>query len=141
MSPDDEDGVRAANDAFYRAFRDRDLPAMDALWARRAPVACAHPGMEVIAGRDEVMRSWRGILGHADAPRLAHTRAVVHLLGDAAYVTCVEGAVGEPPALVATNVFVREDGGWRMVHHQAAPLTARRGPPPPPAKRSKPDLN
>jgi len=27
--------------------------------------------------------------------------------------------------LIATNIFVKEDGGWRMVHHQASPLVVR----------------
>ena len=31
----DSDAVLAANLEFYRAFRARDLAAMDALWARR----------------------------------------------------------------------------------------------------------
>jgi len=33
-----------ANEAFYRAFADRDIDAMDALWARGEPVLCIHPG-------------------------------------------------------------------------------------------------
>jgi hypothetical protein len=28
--------------------------------------------------------------------------------------------------LVATNVFVREGGAWKMVHHQAGPLPPAR---------------
>ena len=28
----------------------------------------------------------------------------------------------EGARLVATNVFVREDGAWRMVHHQSTPI-------------------
>ncbi|HET9795047.1 MAG TPA: nuclear transport factor 2 family protein [Thermoanaerobaculia bacterium] len=40
---------------------------------------------------------------------------------------CVEileasGAVGEPARMQATNVFRREDGGWRMVHHHASAM-------------------
>ena len=38
----DSDAVLAANLEFYRAFTTRDLAAMDALWARAAPVACIH---------------------------------------------------------------------------------------------------
>ena len=40
----DEHAVLAANAAFYRAFAERDVDAMDALWARSIPVACIHPG-------------------------------------------------------------------------------------------------
>ena len=42
----DADAVLAANLEFYRAFTMRDVAAMDALWARDAPVACLHPGMD-----------------------------------------------------------------------------------------------
>jgi ketosteroid isomerase-like protein len=132
-----EDAVRAINEAFYRAFRERDLAAMEELWAARAPVACMHPGMDAIVGRDRVIESWRGILAHDGAPRLLCTAVEVHLLGDTAFVTCLEGTAGDPPALVATNVFVEEDGAWRIVCHQAGPLNTRsrhapiEGPPDP----------
>jgi len=101
------------------------MDAMDAIWARVAPVACMHPGMDVIVGRDAVMKSWRGILSHDEAPRLQCARVQVHVLGDTAYVTCLEGTAGDRPALIATNVFAREEGTWRIVHHQAAPLSVR----------------
>jgi hypothetical protein len=37
-------------------------------------------------------------------------------------VTCYEGNAHQPAHLAATNVFVLEDGQWRMVHHHAGPL-------------------
>ena len=111
--------VLEANSAFYRAFTARDAAAMEALWARSAPVACVHPGWDALRGRDAVMESWRSILG-GDAPRVRCTRASAHVLGAAAFVVCHETMEGA--RLVATNVFVREDGAWRMVHHQAGGL-------------------
>ena len=120
-----EDELRESNAAFYRAFRARDFAAMEAVWARHAPVACVHPGMDVVVGREAVMASWKGILEHRDAPRMACTRVQVHIIAEAAFVTCLEGTSGDRPALIATNVFTREDGVWRMVHHQAAPLSVR----------------
>jgi len=118
---DREDAIRASNEAFYRAFRERDVDAMEAVWARSGPVACLHPGMEVVVGRHDVLESWRGILEHEDAPRIHCTRVRVHVLGETAFVTCLEGT----PALAATNVFTREEDVWRMVHHQAGPLSVR----------------
>ncbi len=47
----------------------------------------------------------------------------VHVLGTSAFVTCLEGTVGESARLVATNVFMLEEGHWRLVHHQAGPLS------------------
>ena len=59
----DEDEVLAANAAFYAAFANSDVKAMDSVWARRAPVACVHPGWEALVGRDRVMDK----LGHETA--------------------------------------------------------------------------
>lgn len=122
---DIEDEVREANEAFYRAFRERDVRAMEAIWASEAPVACAHPGMDVLRGRDAVVESWRGILNHDESPRILCTDVVVHVLGDTAVVTCLEGVSGDPPSLVATNVFSREAGILKLVHHHAGPLSTR----------------
>ncbi len=112
--------VLEANEAFYRAFADRDPAAMAALWAERHPVACIHPGWDVLAGRLEVLASWRGILESPDAPSISCSLAEAHLLGDTAFVTCHEIVSGG--RLAATNVFVRESGAWRIVHHQATPI-------------------
>lgn len=117
-----ESAILAANEAFYRAFRERNVAAMRALWSTSAPVTCLHPGMAAIHGRDAVLRSFQGILGHPNAPKLVATEARVKLLGTTAYVVCYEGEEAQPARLVATNVFVLEEGAWRLVVHQAGPL-------------------
>ena len=128
----DDDDVLAANRAFYEAFRGEDLDAMETLWARAAPVACVHPGWPPLVGRDEVMESWQGILS-SGAPPIRAESASVQRLGDVAYVLCYEVVPGG--RLIATNVFVREDGAWRMVHHHAGPVnvTDDDDPEPPPS--------
>ncbi len=112
--------VLEANAAFYRAFSERDAAAMGGLWARRAPVACVHPGWDALDGRDEVLRSFADILGSPNAPHIECTLASAHVLGEVAYVVCHE--LLPDARLVATNVFVHEDGAWRLVHHQATPV-------------------
>ncbi len=114
-----EHEVLFANDAFYQAFAERDLAAMDELWARETPVACIHPGWEALAGRDAVLASWRAILESPSAPRIRCLEPKAFAFGDVAFVICYEAI--ERSALVATNIFVREDGAWRLVHHQAGP--------------------
>jgi ketosteroid isomerase-like protein len=120
----DSDAVLAANLEFYRAFTARDLVAMEALWARGAAVACIHPGWPALTDRDAVMESWQGILANPEAPRIACFDEQVLLYGDVALVICEEELDGG--TLVASNLFVREDGGWRIAHHQASQLVARR---------------
>jgi ketosteroid isomerase-like protein len=125
----DSDAVLAANLEFYRAFSGRNLPAMDALWAERAPVTCIHPGWTALCGRDIVLESWRGILANPDSPRVACFDEQVFLHGEVAIVLCEEELEGG--TLAASNVFVREDGAWRLVHHQAGQIIQRQPAPRP----------
>ncbi|MEK7245110.1 MAG: nuclear transport factor 2 family protein [Pseudomonadota bacterium] len=132
--------VLFANDAFYTAFATGDLVAMDAVWARRAPVCCIHPGWAALNDRDSIMESWRGILnapagragssfigaptgatggGRRPTAAIRCVRPEVFLLRDVAWVACHE--VLPNGILIATNIFIPEDGAWRMVHHHAGP--------------------
>ena len=113
----DDAAVLFANDAFYAAFAGRDFAAMERLWSERSSVSCIHPGWPPIAGRQEVMESWHAILTGQHAPEIACRNARAYLLGETAYVICFEILKGT--TLVATNVFVREEGEWRIAHHQA----------------------
>jgi ketosteroid isomerase-like protein len=109
--------VGAANQEFYRAFADGDFSTMDELWSRREDVVCIHPGWPPVHGREDVMASWRGILADPPSPAIKAVDEEVYLLGEAAMVLCSE-TIGEI-FLVATNLFVREDGNWRIIHHHA----------------------
>ena len=119
----DSDAVLAANLEFYRAFAARDLIAMDALWAKHAPVACLHPGWTALKDRDAIMESWEGLLLNPDAPRIACYDEEVFLYGDVALVLCEEEL--ESGTLAASNFFIREDGSWRLAHHQAGQIVRR----------------
>ena len=134
ISDDEPDvtAVLAANEAFYRAFAAGDYGAMEMLWTHAPDASCIHPGWPPVHGRDKVLETWRGILGHPPSPpiRVIEPAASVH--GDTALVVCWE-AIGEI-YLVASNLFVREEGIWRLVHHQSGqtekrPKTAAPEPP------------
>ena len=129
MAERDEQAVLFANEAFYRAFCDRDMAAMRALWARRGPVACIHPGWGPLTGREVVLESWNGLLAKPESPAILCHEARAILFGDFALVICFEELGGQ--FLIATNTFMREDGDWKMVMHQAGPTneTPRRAPP------------
>ena len=113
----DKTAVLFANEAFYVAFLSGDYDAMESLWAHNAPVSCIHPGWHHLMGRDVVMESWQSLLQNAELPDMNYSNAVASVYGDTAVVICYETF---PEALlVATNVFVREEADWKLVHHQS----------------------
>lgn len=122
----DRDAVLFANEAFYLAFQGQDMAAMDDAWARSAPVTCIHPGWSMLIGRDSVLDSWRGIFEGGNAPDIECRAPRAFVYGDVATVLCFEAVGGG--FLIASNLFVREHGRWKMVHHQAG---ATNGTPPP----------
>lgn len=113
----DTAAVLFANDAFYLTFQTSDYDAMEKVWSARDGVSCIHPGWPPLLGREPVLQSWRSILANPNQQAVTAHAAVAELHGDSAIVICYE-AVGKF-VLVATNVFVREDGQWKLVHHQS----------------------
>ena len=119
---DDEEreAVLAANRAFYRAFSDRDVEAMDRLWATAGALVCLHPGQPALHERTEIMASWRGILRHPGAPRVRIAGEWVVGRPGLAIVVCRE--ILPEGQLMATNTFVRQSDGWRMLGHHSGPV-------------------
>lgn len=111
--------VLAANEAFYRAFATGDATAMEALWAHQAPTTCIHPGWAALTSRDDIIKSWRGILQAPPPIRCRNARAFVY--GNTASVICEEIILDG--VLLTTNLFVHEDGTWRIAHHHATQIT------------------
>ena len=122
----DEEAVLEANSAFYSAFDQRNLEALGARWAERIPVSCIHPGWAPLHGRELVVESWKRIL-EGQPPRIACFGATAYVFGDCAFVICSERLDGG--TLAATNVFAREGGAWKLVHHQAGPQPEPIDPP------------
>ena len=114
----------SANEAFYDAFDTADLDAMSAIWASNHAVVCLHPGALPIFGREAVLRSWVEILSAPQRPAIECVDAQAIAFHQSGIVICREVLPGG--SLAATNVFVREGGVWRIVNHQAGPLSGLR---------------
>ena len=115
--------IAFATAAFYQAFLERDLAAMDRLWAQHLPVLCIHPGAAPLATREQILASWHDILTSPRAPILEHRIEGILHFGEMALVICYEWSRAQPDAaLVATNGFAQENGAYRMVLHHAGPV-------------------
>jgi ketosteroid isomerase-like protein len=124
----EEEKVLDANQRFYLALEKLNLDDMDAIWLHEDWVACLHPGWELLVGWDAIRESWQRIFENTRRMKVAVSEVNVQVEGSAAWVNCVEQVTssfetGFSTAWVqATNLFVKRDAGWRLVHHHASPL-------------------
>lgn len=124
----EEEKVLAANQRFYAALEAMDLEGMDAVWLHEEWVACLHPGWELLLGWEIIRDSWQRIFENTRRMKVAVSEVTVWVEGGSAWVNCVEQVTssyetGFSTAWVqATNLFVKREPGWRLVHHHASPL-------------------
>ena len=74
MSPEQQ-AVAAANEAFYDALTNRDLPAMERLWFPADWVECLHPGGVALRGWTTVRESWALLFNAQSSVMVAATGA------------------------------------------------------------------
>ena len=115
-----------AEAAFYEAFAKNDLEAMMALWADDEKIYCIHPRGPRIAGLEAVRESWKRILANGQTLSFQlRARHEVHGMMVAVHSVYEQIVVaGQGPArnpMLATNIYLRTDKGWRMIAHHAAP--------------------
>lgn len=131
QKPGDEQRVREVNDAFYQAMQSLDLARMEDVWWHEDWVRCLHPGWELLSGWEKVKESWSSIFGSTVQLRVSIRDPLVSVVGDAAWVSCIEQVTSmletdfTTARVQATNIFVRRKGHWRMVHHHTTPLPDR----------------
>ncbi len=116
----------AAETAFYEAFEAADLDAMMAVWADD-DIVCVHPGSVRLSGRKEVRESWRQIFAGGTRLRfrlagLQSTQGPALAVHSVYEQVSIEGQSDVVNPVVATNVYVKTEHGWRLWMHHASPL-------------------
>ena len=126
MATDDE--VRKASNQFYAALNNMangDAGSMADVWSHSADVTTMHPlgGREV--GWDEVSGPWGQVAQMASGGQIKLADQLIRASGDMAYEVGVEkGQITLAGRQVpinhrVTNVYRREGGAWKIVHHHA----------------------
>jgi ketosteroid isomerase-like protein len=126
-----------AETAFYDAFAKGDLDAMMEVWADDDDIYCVHPGGPRMSGVAQIRESWRKIFASGQSLRF-QLRGQQYLNGMMLSAHSVYehiSVTGETRArgpMIATNIYLRTEHGWRMVAHHAsaapAPATAEAEP-------------
>jgi len=132
-----------AESAFYDALTRSDLDAMMAVWADDDDIFCVHPNGARLTGVEQVRESWRRIFTGGQSLRF-ELRDQQYVQGMMISVHSVYehiSVTGEPRArgpVVATNIYLRTERGWRMVAHHASPAPATAAAEPGPRRATSP---
>ena len=121
-----EDEVRQASEQFYAAvnrFVNGDAGPMLQVWSKTPEVTTMHPigGREV--GWEQVRAGWEQGAQQFESGYVTLKDPLIRASDNLAYETGTEvGQVtvaGQPTSLEyrVTNVYRREAGGWKIVHH------------------------
>ena len=118
--------AQEAEAAFYDAFGKSDLEAMMSVWADDDDIYCVHPAGPRISGLENVRESWRRLFTNGQSLGF-QLRARHEIQGMMIAIHSVYEQItvaGQGPArnpMLATNIYLRTDFGWRMVAHHASP--------------------
>ena len=133
-----EDEVRAAARQFYAALNsvlNGDAGPMVDVWSQGTDATTMHPigGRQV--GWDQVWGSWQQVAEIASGGSVALGDQLIRVIGDAAYELGTErvdatlaGSLVRCEVRV-TNIYQREAGAWRIVHHHADAAPEMQGRP------------
>ena len=121
-----EEEVRSASAKFYAALNrmaNGDSSSMADVWAHSASVTAMHPigGREV--GWDAVRASFEQVAQLASDGKVELKDQLVQVAGDVAYEMGTEQGqltLGGHRAAIehrVTNIYQRQAGGWKLVHH------------------------
>ncbi len=126
-----------AESAFYDAFERGDIAAMNSVWAQEEDlgpsltgenpsILCIHPQGPRLVGFDAIRESWTQIFANGMQLRVRITEGrqfigqtlAVHSVHE---MLSVAGDKTAAQAILATNVYLLTENGWRMIVHHASP--------------------
>ncbi len=115
---------------FYEALQRADIEALMAVWSDDEEIVCVHPGGPRIVGAAAIRATFDAIFANgAIAVHPEKLRAVnsghcaVHNVLERVDISTDEGP--NTAWVIATNVYIKTDHGWRLVAHHASPGSPR----------------
>ncbi len=118
--------VRKASEQFYAGLNrmiNGDVKPIEDIWSHGAQVTTMHPigGRQV--GWEQVRDSWEQVSKLAGGGQVKLADQIIHVAGDMAYEIGIERGNAKLAGTDVifedrvTNVYRREAGTWKIVHH------------------------
>jgi len=128
------DELKLADEAFYKAFSDRDIWAMAQLWSKDDSVSAVFPANDKpYFGWDDVRRRWQETFDHNRDIRIkslagaifanSDNEGQVAWIIDSTQFQSVQTQTGQPvlmPNVLSTKIFERHDGKWLLMHYHSS---------------------
>ena len=124
----DQEAALAANEAFYRAFCQKNLSEMSLVWWQGTTSLCIHPGGQILTGWESIRASWEAIFKQTDSLEIETEIIKVEIDQSLAYVvvreTVLQSSRGRKlkAQSMATNLFQKMAQKWYLVHHHGSPI-------------------
>jgi len=124
----DRELILDVNSRFYKALGTRDLELMGTVFVHDERAGCTHPGWVMLEGWEAIRQSWENVFDPEDQLDIKLHNVTVDIEGDAAWVSCIQELtyIKREPIMtnvsVSTNIFEKNESGWRMIIHQASPV-------------------
>jgi ketosteroid isomerase-like protein len=121
-----EEEVRKASKRFYtglNSMANGDIDLLAGSWSHSATVTAMHPIGDRQVGWNAVRSSFEQVARLASDGKIELKDQIIHTDGDMAYEVGVEQGqfklAGEQISIDhrVTNIYKREDGAWKMIHH------------------------
>ena len=122
----EEDKVRKASEQFYAALNGMlqgDAGSLADIWSHGKDVSAMHPIGKRDIGWDEVRNSFEQVAVVSSGGKVELTDRIIHVIGDVGYELGIEhgqATFGDQNVSLeqrVTNIYRKETGGWRIVHH------------------------
>lgn len=115
---------------FYEALQQGDVDRLMAVWADDEDICCVHPGGPRVVGAGAIRSAFEALLSNGGVDvrpekvrRLQTHACAVHSVLEQIRLMTPEGP--QSAWVIATNVYVKNAFGWRLVAHHASPGSSR----------------
>lgn len=120
-----------AENAFYQGLEANNVAGIMDSWSPAEDIICIHPMGPALTGRAAVRESWEMICGNeqrlsCNVVSISYQEQgdiAIHVVREEITMTS-DGEDDKYAAMVATNVYRREDGDWHLILHHSSPGAA-----------------